>query len=372
MSDIDSALNSLQDGEEGPLAPVREGLPPRYRMRADAHYVEQLDSPLFNAPVRFMDVHAIDNPRPDDVAAPSVAFVDSIKRHGVLQPLLVRNRAGRHVVIAGRKRLAAARAAGLREVPCLVERVDDDEAQTIAAASNVVAAEPPPARAVQPVAAPVADLPFNAFAECLAAIASSANLLAPGSTLTQAVAVDLVRAEVSRALQLLMATRVIRGEATMNRRRTVLRMLLDRAVERSAAERRLRGLTIDVDVPSSAPEQIWGDEELLSSAFSALALATAMLIDSPHGSVVTLRAARSGDDTYTVTAVHTAELPHHWRTRLADDAPDSIGRAGDVLAPAMVLLRAAKRIAELHGGHMTLDCADGRTNVSVNVPVGRN
>jgi hypothetical protein len=157
----------------------------------------------------------------------------------------------------------------------------------------------------------------------------------------------------------------------MNRRRTGLRTLLERAVERSAAERRLRGLTIDLDVPSIAPEQIWGDEELLSSAFGALALATAMLIDSPHGSVVTLRASRSGDDAYTVTAVHGAELPHHWRTRLADDAPESIGRAGDVLAAAVVLLRAAKRIAELHGGHMTLDCADGRTDVSVNVPIGR-
>src|SRR6185436_3528325 len=146
MSDIDSALNSLHGAEDNPLAPVREGLPPRYRMRADAHYVEQLDSKVFNSPIRFMDVHTIDNPRPDDGPTPSAAFVESIKRHGVLQPLLVRNRAGRHVVIAGRKRLAAAVAAGLREVPCLIERVDDDDAQTLAAASNVAAIEPPPPR----------------------------------------------------------------------------------------------------------------------------------------------------------------------------------------------------------------------------------
>src|SRR6185503_21253904 len=99
-----------------------------YRMRADAHYVEQLDSALFNAPLRFMDVQTIDSPRPDDGPTPSAAFIDSIKQHGVLQPLLVRSRGGRHVVIAGRKRLAAAVAAGLNRVPCLIERVDDDEA----------------------------------------------------------------------------------------------------------------------------------------------------------------------------------------------------------------------------------------------------
>src|SRR5215510_13990045 len=163
MSDIDSALNSLS-GEDASLPPVREGLPPRYRMRADAHYVEQLDSALFkSAPLRFIDVHGIDSPRPDDgpTPTPAAAFVESIKRHGVLQPLLVRSRGGRHVVIAGRKRLAAAVAAGLREVPCLVERVDEDEAQNMAAASNVAATEPVIAR---PMPALSSDLPLVAFA----------------------------------------------------------------------------------------------------------------------------------------------------------------------------------------------------------------
>src|SRR5262245_21971027 len=244
MSDIDSALSSLHDGDDNPIPPVREGLPPRYRMRADAHYVEQLDSALFKAPLRFMDVQTIDSPRPDDGPTPSAAFIDSIKQYGVLQPLLVRSRGGRHVVIAGRKRLAAAVAAGLREVPCLVERVDDDEAQNMAAASNVAATETVIPRAM-PVALP-SDLPLGAVAECLTAVASSANLLSPGSTLAQAVAVDLVRAEAARALQLLVAMRVIRGEAVVVRRQVGLRLLLERTLERSAAERRLRGVTLDV------------------------------------------------------------------------------------------------------------------------------
>src|SRR5262245_26621406 len=182
MSDIDSALSSLHDGDDNPIPPVREGLPPRYRMRADAHYVEQLDSALFKAPLRFMDVQTIDSPRPDDGPTPSAAFIDSIKRHGVLQPLLVCSRGGRHVVIAGRKRLAAAVAAGLREVPCLVERVDEDEAETLAAASNVAAIEPPTMRTM-PAPAPSMDLPLGALADCLTAVATSAGLLSSGVTL---------------------------------------------------------------------------------------------------------------------------------------------------------------------------------------------
>jgi ParB-like chromosome segregation protein Spo0J len=370
MSDIDSALSSLHDGDDDPIPPVREGLPPRYRMRADAHYVEQLDSKLFNAPLRFMDVQAIDSPRPDDGPTPSAAFIDSIRRHGVLQPLLVRSRGGRHVVIAGRKRLAAAVAAGLREVPCLVERVDDEEAQTLAAASNVAALEPAAPRPAS-TTAPAIDLPLGALAECLTAVASSAGLLSSGGTLTQAVAVDLVRAEAARALQLLVAMRVLKGEAVLSRRPASLRLLIDRTLERSASERRLRSVALEADVQTTAPSSVWGDEELLISAFGTLVMAIAALTDAPYGRTVTLRATRGAEDTYIVTAVHDAELPHHWRSKLVDDSRESM-RSGDATAPALVLLRAARRIAELHGGHMTLDCADGHTNVSLEIPIGRS
>jgi ParB family chromosome partitioning protein len=370
MSDIDSALSSLHDGDDDPIPPVREGLPPRYRMRADAHYVEQLDSTLFNAPVRFMDVQAIDSPRPDDGPTPSAAFIDSIKRHGVLQPLLVRSRAGRHVVIAGRKRLAAAVAAGLREVPCLVERVDDDEAQALAVASNIAAIETPAPR-LAPATAPTIDLPLAALADCLTAVATSAGLLSSGVTLTHAVAVDLVRAEAARALQLLVAMRVLKGDAMLSRRSASLRALIERTLDRSASERRLRGIALDADVKANAPSTVWGDEELLVSAFGALVMATTALTNAPNGRSVTLRATRGAEDAYIVTAVHDAELPHHWRSRLVDDSRES-ARSGDTTAPALMQLRAARRIAELHGGHMTLDCADGRTNVSLEIPIGRS
>jgi ParB/Sulfiredoxin domain len=370
MSDIDSALNSLHDDDSTSLAPAREGLPPRYRMRADAHYVEQLDSALFNTPVRKMDVQSIDNPRQDDAPGLSPEFVESIKRHGVIQPLLVRSRAGRHVVVVGRKRLAAAVAAGLREVPCLVERVDDEDAESLAMASNVPAIEPVAPRPV-PVPAPSFEVPFGAFAECLTAVAASANLLSPGATLTQAVAVDLVRAEAARGLQVLQAMRVLKGDAVVARRPLSVRMLLERIVERSAAERRLRGMSLSIEAHPSTPATAWGDDELLASAVGALVMATAVLLDAQHGSAVTLRASLRADETCVITATHHAELPHQWRTKLAHEPRESGLAADDRSTPALVLLRAARRIAELHGGDMTLDCAEGRTSVSLMFSIGR-
>jgi ParB-like nuclease family protein len=372
MSDIDSALNSLHDDESTSISPVREGLPPRYRMRADAHYVEQLESTRYNnTSVRYVDVQSIDNPRQDDGPGLSSSFVDSIKRHGIIQPLLVRSRGGRHVVVAGRKRLAAAVAAGLREVPCLVERVDDEDAQALASASNVPAIElPAPRPAPLPVTA--TDFPIGAFAECLTAVAASASLLSPGTTLTQAVAVDLVRAEAARALQVLLVMRVLRGETALARRPLSVRMLLERIVERSAAERRLRGMTLSIEVHPNTPVTAWGDEELLLSAAAALVMSTAVLLEAPHGSAVTLRAAARGEDSCVVSATHLAELPHQWRSKLAEDPREPGIGVKDSSTPAFVMLRGARRIAELHGGEMTLDCTDGMTSVSLTFAIGRS
>ena len=370
MSDIDPGLDALRLGDD---TPVREGLPPRYRMRADAHYVEQLDSSLLNSPIRFLEVHGLESPRQDDEgSSPSQAFVESVRKHGILQPLLVRSRGGRHLVIAGRKRLAAAAAAGLSRVPCLIERVDDDQAPILAAATNMPSTDAPvPARlAPQPV--PTPDLTFAAFADCLTAVASSANLLSPGSTLTQAVAVDLVRAEAGRALHLLLAARVLRGDVSVARREVAARSIVDRAIEQTAAERRLRGLSLDA--PSrKVGETLSGDEELLASSFGALILAPAALFEASRSRVIALQVNSRAEGTVVLAAVHDgAELPYYWRSRLAEtEWPDQSVTASSVSNAALVLLRAARRVAELHAGHMTLDCSEGRTSLSIVLPVSR-
>ena len=372
MSDMDPGLDALRLGDDA-APPVREGLPPRYRMRADSHYVEQLDSSLLNSPIRFLEVHGLDSPRQDDDESPSTAFIESIRRHGVLQPLLVRSRGGRHTVIAGRKRLAAATAAGLSRVPCVIERVDDDQAPILAAATNTPSTEKPVARVVAPAPAPAPDVTFAAFADCLTAVASSAHLLSPGSTLIQTVAVDLVRAEAARALQLLVAARVLRGDAPVARREVAARTIVERAGEQTAAERRLRGLTLDA--PSrKVGETVSGVEDLLAASLSAIILAPAVLFETSRSKVISLQVNSRADGTVVLSAVHDgAELPHYWRSKLAEtEWSDGAAMGGSVASAALVLLRAARRVAELHAGHMTLDCSEGRTSLSIVLPAGRS
>ena len=62
----------------------------------------------------------------------------SIRRYGVLQPLTVRRSSGGGFeLVAGERRLRAARMAGLKEVPCLVSAVSEEDAALLALIENI-------------------------------------------------------------------------------------------------------------------------------------------------------------------------------------------------------------------------------------------
>jgi len=61
----------------------------------------------------------------------------SIKEKGILQPLLVRKGEGGYEVIAGQRRLKAAKALGLEQVPVVVKNVTDREALVLALIENI-------------------------------------------------------------------------------------------------------------------------------------------------------------------------------------------------------------------------------------------
>lgn len=66
-------------------------------------------------------------------------LADSIKEHGVLQPLVVRPRPnGLYQIVAGERRWRASRAAGLTEVPVVIRELTDEEAYEIALVENLV------------------------------------------------------------------------------------------------------------------------------------------------------------------------------------------------------------------------------------------
>lgn len=64
-------------------------------------------------------------------------LADSIKKVGVLEPVLLRFKGNAHVLIAGERRLRAAKIAGLQEIPARILDVNDDQAAEIQALENL-------------------------------------------------------------------------------------------------------------------------------------------------------------------------------------------------------------------------------------------
>jgi ParB family chromosome partitioning protein len=119
--------------------PKRAGLPDTVRMRHDEHYVETLGSPAGTPIGRLLPIDQID-PNPDQ---PRQAMGDlselmaSIAEKGIIEPLVVRARAGRYQIIAGERRYQAAVQIGLRELPVVVRDVDDEEVIELALVENI-------------------------------------------------------------------------------------------------------------------------------------------------------------------------------------------------------------------------------------------
>ena len=65
-------------------------------------------------------------------------LADSISKHGVIQPLLVRPLAdGSYQLVAGERRWRASRLAGLTEVPAVIKDMTDSEAMELALIENL-------------------------------------------------------------------------------------------------------------------------------------------------------------------------------------------------------------------------------------------
>lgn len=65
-------------------------------------------------------------------------MAESIREYGVLVPALVRQKAnGSYEMVAGHRRKCASRLAGMKEIPCIVRNLTDDEATIIMVDSNL-------------------------------------------------------------------------------------------------------------------------------------------------------------------------------------------------------------------------------------------
>jgi hypothetical protein len=345
-----------------PVKPPREGLPATYRMRADAHYVDQLSGRSSTQTIHLLNARTLASSN-TGTTSPSEVLVASIRRHNVLQPLLVQRHGGRYRIIDGQKRLAAAVAAGVDEVPCLLHDVEDSEAAALSEAANVSAR-------AQPGAPPRASTPAfgDEVAEALADVARAADLLSrSGGSLTRLAALNLINAEMWRAECLLEGARLLDGKRRVTNSLASPVRIVETVRRHLTAEARLRSTQIEgrtSDVPAAT--QIYSDEELVVRTLSLLALSTLAWLEGAPDTRVTVRVALRGNRSVAFEVFQDSVLVPAWFSTITS-AADYVG---DV--PAAVWLLGARQIAEALNAQISIASAGATgTIMGLTLPVAK-
>ena len=338
----------------------REGLPSGFRMRASSHYVDELGT----SPRPMLRAIAIAAIETDSLSVAPEPLVNSIRTHGVLEPLLVQAdaRGRRYRLIAGRRRLAGAHAAGLKEVPCVVHTISDAEAAALRDATRGAG----PHETVSAASADATTWMYPAQREVEAAlttIESCTPLLNLTSDTARRGAMQVIAAECRRARRVVKAMQALGDGVPL--RRACLRPadLFNRLGDTFRDEQRLLGSEPAIHIAADRHLIFYGDDDLLLTAMAAaLSALTAAAGNRPrdivfsavnggHGSIALELTDRSLvlPDTF-MRAAFTSTWP----------VPD-----GDAV---MMLLQAARRIATAHGGSLALAGDATRTVVRFQLP----
>jgi signal transduction histidine kinase len=337
---------------ETPRPFQRDGLPAGFRMRHDAHYVDQLTGRAGAPQVRLIPLGDIDASKTVD-AGETGLLARSIARHGVLQPLLVRPRAGRFELIAGARRLAAAAAAGLSEVPCVVHHADEQRARMLAEAESLRHIDPielPPPSPADNSATWLAEL----WQSC-SAIGSCLHLLGErDAALRDRVALDLVRTEVHRATRLVRCLSALTADVPLAVVHVSLVAALDQALDGFAAERRLAGVSIGVE-RGEGPFEVRADPDWLAAALSAAVGGMLAFVQTARTPALVVRVGRSSARAVTLDITQQAVSVPAWAIGRFFD-PAWTDRPGGYQAG--VELAAARKLAEHHGGSAEVVTAD--------------
>jgi ParB family chromosome partitioning protein len=117
----------------------RRGLPESIGMRHDEHYVEALAASAGTPIGQMIPIDQIDpNPnQPRQVMGDLSELIASIGEKGIIEPLVVRQRAGRFQIVAGERRYQAAVQVGLRELPAVIRDADETEMLELALIENL-------------------------------------------------------------------------------------------------------------------------------------------------------------------------------------------------------------------------------------------
>ena len=100
-----------------------------------------LKSDFLSSRVRYIPLERIvpnpHQPRRDFDPEGLKELTDSIRQYGILQPATVRTRGKEYELVAGERRFRAAKMAGLKELPCLIAQVGEEDSALLALMENL-------------------------------------------------------------------------------------------------------------------------------------------------------------------------------------------------------------------------------------------
>ena len=200
--------------------------------------------------------------RMDETALQELA--ESIRQHGLMQPIVVRPiAASRWEIIAGERRFRAARLAGLAEVPVIVREVADEQALALALIENIQREDLNPLEEAQAIRRLIAEFGYTheQAAEAIGRSRSATSNLLRLLALSEPVQTMLLAGDIemghARALLALPAARQTMAASEIHARRLSVREA-ERLAARHVAEvaatspgtpaRRARGSSTDRDL----------------------------------------------------------------------------------------------------------------------------
>jgi len=298
--------------------------------------------------VRLVSVRQLHAPAPTS-GAELDALTRSVREHGILHPLLVRAKEeGGYEIIAGKRRYAAALAAGLTEVPCLVKDVDDAAAHALAMAENTRGGG-----ATSPLRSDVAAQLSSALSDIRGGVATMVRSLGLLTTMRPGyerdIVEDLVRAQAWRTLWLAHATAFLSSGQMPPGRRRLFPAVVDGVVEGFESERRLSGLRFDV---GHASTQAVVDDSLVGLAVTGAIIVTLFVVRNIKQPVIHLRTLALDDQRVSleVTQQHASisrEMSERFSNREATSNAVDLAVAGIALAHATAAFGGASELSRL-------------------------
>ena len=134
LGDSGFGINAPEMAADNPVVPQKED---RQTLR---HAYEEAEQSVIGA-IAAIDIGLIDvNPQQprtqfDEQALQELS--DSIKEHGIIQPLTVRKHGKRYQLISGERRLRASKRAGLAEVPVYIRMANENEMLEMGLVENI-------------------------------------------------------------------------------------------------------------------------------------------------------------------------------------------------------------------------------------------